>query len=154
MCSFWLYYDRFTINIRNFYTSLELCIKCSLLFWTLNWLDATNIIDCVYDRFTIKIRMIEVVQHLVSLLCTSLWELNVQQIIPLHSHAVHITIWITLRCVLVWICAILSRTKIVLWMKYVLRLGCPLAICSHEGIKGQSLTHPRYKNLINLIQFS
>ena len=61
-----------------------------------------------------------IVQHLVSLVCTSLWELNLQRIVPLHSHTVtyHFTavhdVTITLRCILVWICAILSHTKIVL----------------------------------------
>ena len=45
-----------------------------------------------------------------------------QPIIPLHSHAVtyHFTavhdVTITLCCILAWICVILSRTKIVLWI--------------------------------------
>ena len=65
-----------------------------------------------------------IVQHLESLLCTSLWELNVQNLVPLHSRAVSYhsagghDVTITLLCVLVRICAILSRTEIVLWMKY------------------------------------
>ena len=41
----------------------------------------------------------------------------------------------TFRCILVWICAILSHTKIVLWMKYVLRVGRALAIFSQEEEK-------------------
>ena len=61
-----------------------------------------------------------------------------QQIIPLHSHAVTYQfkgvhdITLTLRCVLVWICVILSHTNIVLLMKYVLCVGCALAIFSQE----------------------
>ena len=67
----------------------------------------------IMDRATIARHLLRYASHLlfllhpVSLLCTSLWELNVQQIVPLHSHAVlyHFTavhdVTITLRCILV-----------------------------------------------------
>ena len=60
---------------------------------------------------------------------------------------------ITLRCVLVWICAVLSRTEIVLWMKYALSFDRALAIFSQEEEKEWNFTYPRYETLINLIQF-
>ena len=39
-------------------------------------------------KLVCNFRIVTIVQHLVNLLCTSLWELNVQQIVPLHSRAV------------------------------------------------------------------
>ena len=71
-----------------------------------------------------------IVQHLVSLSCTNLWELNVQ-IIPLHRSA-----WchndFVLRISVDLHDIILSHTKIVLWMKYALRINRVLAIFSQE----------------------
>ena len=51
------------------------------------------------------------------------------------SHDVTIILRRELVCILVWICAILSRTKIVLWMKYALSVGRTLAIFSQEEEK-------------------
>ena len=62
-----------------------------------------------------------------------------QNLVPLHSRAVSYhsagghDVTITLRCVVVWICAILKRTEIVLSMKYVLRVGRALAIFSQAA---------------------
>ena len=75
------------------------------------------------------------------------WELNVQWIVPLHSSDVTIS----LSCVLCGF-AILSRTKIVLWMKYVLGVGRALAIFSLEREREQNLTHPRYVNIRGVVQ--
>ena len=72
---------------------------------------------------------------------TCIWELNPRQIVPLHSCAVSYhsagvyEVIITLRCVLVWICPILSHTEIVLCMKYALQVGSALAIFSQEEEK-------------------
>ena len=114
---------------------------------------------CARYKWYVMTSAAYIVQHLVSS-CTSLWELNVQHIVPLHSRAVSYhsarvhDVTITLRCVLVWICAMLSRTEIVLWMKYVLRVGHALAIFSEEEEKEWNLTHPRYEILINHILFN
>ena len=69
------------------------------------------------------------------------------------SSAYEYDVTITLRCVLVWICAVLSHTDIVLWIKYALRFDRALAIFSQEEEKEWNFTHPRYEILINLIKF-
>ena len=56
-----------------------------------------------------------IVQHLVSLLGTSLWELNVQRIVPLHTRRTIAQQWCHNKFALrnVWIWEILSRTKFI-----------------------------------------
>ena len=39
---------------------------------------------------------------------------------------------------IIWICAILLRTKIILWIKYVLRVDSALAIFSEEEEKEEN----------------
>ena len=97
-------------------------------------------------------RIYNIVQHLVSLLCTSLWELNVQRIVPLHSRhtiaqqwchnkfALHITVDMRDDC-------FVNAIRVTHWRTLAI-------IFSQEEEKERYLTRPRYEIFINLIQYS
>ena len=128
---------------------LDSCIHFfSLSFWEKLWWE----VDIVAHGLS------HFVQHLVSLLCTSIWELNMQNLIPFAQSCSFVPfsavrmMSITLRCVIVWICAILSRTKIVLWMKYV--LVAHLLFLARRKKKERKFDSSKYEILINCIQFS
>ena len=98
------------------------------------------------------------VQHLVSLMGTlqayGSWtcsgSYNSSRAVMYHFPALH-DVTMTLRCALVWICAILSCTNIVLWMKYVLRVGRALAIFSQEEEREWNLTRPTGMRFLSIL---
>ena len=91
-----------------------------------------------------------IVQHLVSLLCTSLWELNVQRIVTIAQSCsyvpFHRSAWCHNNdfalCISVDLRDLINTN--ILWMKYMLRVGRALATFTQEEEKVWNLTHPWY----------
>ena len=46
------------------------------------------------------------------------------------------------------------KAKLILWMKYALRIDVRWLYLTKRGEKERTFTHPRYEILINPIQFS
>ena len=121
------------------------------VWWGHNWAKEVN--DLWSKGFTDKF-----VQPLISLLYTSLWKRKMQRIIPSQTYHRKCTIaqqWCHNKSALriLWICACLSRTKIILWMRYASSVDARLLYLVRRKKKKKIFQiHPRYK-IVNSIQF-